>query len=135
MGKDILVILMMAFGLFGILMFILFYIYAKKHYNETHTSDEYTDLLNDDVWLVEILINKKKYLFDANGHNLKKNEKVRVFLDDEVFDGIVVNDIFHGNINKLDNQPKMLVLEEDLKKEEVQGNLNDEMDFIPKKKK
>ena len=42
MVNDILVILMMAFGLFAIAMFILFYVYLKAHYNNKHNSDDYT---------------------------------------------------------------------------------------------
>ena len=40
----------MAFGLFAILMFILFYIYAKKHYNDKHMSSdlELIDDIDDD---------------------------------------------------------------------------------------
>lgn len=41
MEKDILVILMIAFGLFAILMFILFYVYAKKYYNDKHMDEDY----------------------------------------------------------------------------------------------
>lgn len=50
MEMDILVILIMAFGLFAILMFILFYIYAKKHYNDKHMSSdlEFIDDIDDD---------------------------------------------------------------------------------------
>lgn len=46
MKSDILVILMMAFGLFAILMFILFYVYAKKYYNEKKINEDYD--LDDD---------------------------------------------------------------------------------------
>ena len=48
MIEDILVILMMAFGLFAILMFILFYVYLKKRYNKKHLSDDYTKDVNYD---------------------------------------------------------------------------------------
>lgn len=41
MGKDILVILMIAFGLFSIIMFILFFVYLKKYYNSKHLEDDY----------------------------------------------------------------------------------------------
>ncbi len=48
MVNDILVILMMAFGLFAIAMFILFYVYLKKHHNSKYVSDDYTSDLEED---------------------------------------------------------------------------------------
>ena len=41
MVNDILVILMMAFGIFAIVMFILFYVYLKKHNYNKHINDDY----------------------------------------------------------------------------------------------
>lgn len=60
MEKDVLVILMMAFGLFAILMFILFYIYARKHYNEKHIDEEYDALPNDESDEIELKETKKE---------------------------------------------------------------------------
>lgn len=52
MLDDILVILMVAFGLFAICMFILFYVYLKKHYNNKHMSDDYKkDIDREDISL------------------------------------------------------------------------------------
>ena len=42
MVNDILVILMVAFGLFAIIMFVLLYVFLKKNYNNRHLSDDYT---------------------------------------------------------------------------------------------
>lgn len=47
MGKDILVILMVAFGLFAIIMFVLFYAYLKKYYNNKHISEDYKKDIDD----------------------------------------------------------------------------------------
>ena len=41
MEKDVLVILMVAFGLFAIFMFIMFFIYLKKYYNSKHLEEDY----------------------------------------------------------------------------------------------
>ena len=41
MVNDILVIIMVAFGLFAILMFILLYVYMKKNYNIRHMNYDY----------------------------------------------------------------------------------------------
>ena len=46
--NDILVILMVAFGLFTIVMFILFYVYLRKHYNSKHLEDDYEKLGEED---------------------------------------------------------------------------------------
>ena len=57
--KDILVILMMAFGLFAISMFVLFYVYLKKNYNKRHLSDDYhEDVSYDDRETKENIINE-----------------------------------------------------------------------------
>jgi flagellar basal body-associated protein FliL len=41
MEKEVLVILMVAFGLFAIVMFILFFIYLKRYYNNKHLDEDY----------------------------------------------------------------------------------------------
>lgn len=41
MGKDVLIILMIAFGLFAVIMFVLFYAYLKKYHNERIIDDNY----------------------------------------------------------------------------------------------
>lgn len=43
MRADVLIILMVAFGLFSILMFVLFYVYLKKYLNEKHLVEDYED--------------------------------------------------------------------------------------------
>ena len=62
--KDILVILMVAFGLFTILMFILFYVYIKKHYNDKHINDDYEN--DTDYYSTKKEIDNKK-------NQIKKN--------------------------------------------------------------
>ena len=132
MEKNILVILMMAFGLFAILMFILFYIYAKKHYNENHINEDY-DLEDNEIELVEIIINNKNYLFDSNGYNVEEGNKVRVVINGEVVNGRVIKANYEEPLSKLGKRPEKLILSEE--KEEVKSPLNDDMEFVPKKKK
>jgi len=151
MEKDILVILMMAFGLFAILMFILFYIYAKKYYNFKHINEEYN--LDEEVELIDILVNKKVITFDANGYQLKKDDKVYIKVDGNEYDGVVQKDNYKKMISAIKETPKLLVLidkkeiltieeaklqekDKEKTKEFKTELLNiDEMDFIPKKKK
>ncbi len=161
MEKDILVILMMAFGLFAILMFILFYIYAKKYYNAKHLTENYQDD-DDECELIDILINNKIITFDANNYILSNNDHVKVVMDNNTFDGIVKKENYMEHINNVVETPRLLVL--DMKKEEkvednktvedvklydsinetkivedkptvFENNDYNEMDFIPKKKK
>ncbi len=56
MEKDVLVILMVAFGLFAIIMFILFFIYLKKYYNNRHLNDDYRKEIDDEDDLVEPVV-------------------------------------------------------------------------------
>jgi len=161
MEKDILVILMMAFGLFAILMFILFYIYAKKYYNTKHLTENYQDD-DEECELIDILINDKIITFDANNYILSNNDHVKVMMDNNIFDGIVKKENYVEHINNIVETPRLLVL--DMKKEEkvednktvedvrlydsinktkivedkpnvFENNDYNEMEFIPKKKK
>ena len=56
MEKDVLVILMVAFGLFAIVMFILFFVYLKKYYNNRHLNDDYRKEIDDEDDLVEPVV-------------------------------------------------------------------------------
>ena len=132
MEKDILVILMIAFGLFAILMFILFYIYAKKHYNDKHINEDYEEISNEELELVEILISNKNYVFDANGYNVSEGEKVRVILNGETVNGRVIKANYMESLNKLTERPDKLILNEEV---EETKTFSDDMDFVPRKKK
>ena len=155
MDKDILVILMMAFGLFAILMFILFYIYAKKYYNNKKLIDDYHEDNNDDdeIELVNILADNVTYILDANGYQLKKGQNVKFILDDKSIDGKVIKENYQEERSNIELPLKSLLLDDNKEEEEVNlkdsidsnekltedkkellnDNL-DEFDFIPKKK-
>ncbi len=49
MGKDVLVILMVAFGLFAIVMFVLFFVYLKKYYNSRHIDNDYKKDIDEKI--------------------------------------------------------------------------------------
>lgn len=49
MEKDVLVILMIAFGIFAVVMFVLFYAYLKKYYNKRHIIDDYKEDLEKET--------------------------------------------------------------------------------------
>lgn len=136
MSKDILVILMMAFGLFAILMFILFYVYAKKYYNNKHLIDDIED--NDDneteeeIELVDILINDQMHTFDANDTILEKDDKIKLLMDNEVCDGVVVKANYKSLVSKLEEKPRLLFIyqEQDDEPLEEKINLKEVMDNI-----
>ncbi len=48
MENNVLVVLMVAFGLMAIVMFVVFYIYLKKYYNSKHLSDDYQKELDNE---------------------------------------------------------------------------------------
>ena len=160
MEKDILVILMMAFGLFAILMFILFYIYVKKYYNAKHLTENYQSE-DEECELVDIMINDNIVTFDANNYILNTEEQVKVVMDNHIYNGIVKRENYNESINNIVETPRLLVL--DTKKEEkvednssfedvklynsinetklveeepiiYENNDFDETEFIPKKK-
>ena len=66
MLNDILAIIMVSFGLFAISMFVLLYVYLKRHYNYKHIDDNYMrdldrqNLLEDDDSSDDVVISKKK---------------------------------------------------------------------------
>lgn len=85
MEKDVLVILMVAFGLFAIVMFVLFFVYLKKYYNSKHINDDYQkegteeyredDLSDEAIWHEppkDILKEAKPVSFAQEQSNLKE---------------------------------------------------------------
>ena len=49
MEKDILVILMVAFGIFAVVMFVLFFVYLKKYYNSKNIEEDYQKELDQKI--------------------------------------------------------------------------------------
>ena len=109
MEKDILVILMMAFGLFAILMFILFYIYAKKYYNEKHLTEDYQE--DEECELIDIRINDKVIVFDSNNYELSTNDHVKVIIDNNIYDGLVEKGNYKELLSNIKDTPRLLVID------------------------
>ena len=137
MNKDILVIVMMAFGLLAILMLILTIVYARKHYNEKHLQEDYDDDSVDNITMevIDIKINGKVYTFEAKNERLKKDEIVTLTLDGMVFTGTVTKENYLGTFNLSDNKPYTLVIKHrhEMPKKEVINEEN--MEFVPIKKR
>lgn len=143
MGKDVLVILMMAFGLFAILMFILFYIYAKRYFNEKKLTDDY-NLDDEEREYIDILADKMEYTFYADGNTFKKDDEVKVKIDGAIKSGVIVRPNYFEYTRKLKNVPRVLEIVKEEQEEKVPDKektnkkvlFNDEMDdFVPTKKK
>ncbi len=82
MEKDLLVILMIAFGIFAVVMFILFYVYLKKYYNDRHIEQDYeNDIIKNDIEDDGISSNNDELLFSKEDNNSSYN--VEDTMDDE----------------------------------------------------
>ena len=82
MEKDVLVLLMVAFGLFAIVMFVLFYVYLKKYYNNKHLLNDYQkDIDNnpieeDEDRHEEVIINVSENNYSNNNDEIKPQNKI-----------------------------------------------------------
>ncbi len=149
MKMDILAILMVAFALFAILMFILFYIYAKKYHNEKRISESYEDDFeendtqdssNKEIELIDIMINEKDYIFDANNYHLYNNQEVDVIINGNSYHGIVTRSNYIDDLDSFTQIPTKLEIKEPTSDNsvEVEENTLDNdyelEEFVPKKK-
>ena len=113
MEMDVLAILMVAFGLFALLMFVLFYIYAKRIYNEKHLQDDLDeeDELDTEVELVNVLINGINYIFDANGNNLKYGDQIKALVNGSIYDGVVTRSNYKDYLDNFSTPLQKLEIE------------------------
>lgn len=79
MEKEVLVILMAAFGIFAIVMFVLFFVYLKKYYNDKHLEDDYQKEIDqkpidedDSIIVNEVEIPNDKVVEDMDFVPIKK---------------------------------------------------------------
>lgn len=115
MEKDILVILMVAFGLFAIAMFIMFFIYLKKYYNTKHLEDDYKKDVDEKI-------NEEENAEATPIPSEVVTPPIPSAYQDNTLNNnsVMVNEIVPGALN-------------DIKEEEPESD--EEMDFIPIKKK
>lgn len=125
MKMDILAILMVAFCLFAIAMFVLFYVYAKKYRNEKNISEDYKKFddeeannSKDKIELIDIMINGKDYVFESNGYQLYSGDEVNVLINDNIFTGIVTKSNYKDDVYNYTQIPTKLILEEKKKIDE-----------------
>ena len=112
MGKDVLVILMIAFGIFAIVMFVLFFVYLKKFYNSKRISDDY----------------KKELDYDHLDDEVYEEEPIKQETDEEIY-------------NEPKEPISFQTMNDSIKEVEIPKNdtsnieLESDMEFVPIKKK
>lgn len=86
--------------------------------------------------VVNILINKRNYVFLANNNSVNKGEHIKVLLNKKIYFGVVTKGNYERDINGLKVKPRKLVIIKDNKnsKKEEFVDLEDDLIFIPKKK-
>ena len=86
--------------------------------------------------VVNILINKRNYVFLANDNVVNKGEHIKVLLNKKIYFGVVTKANYERDIDSLKVKPRKLVIIKDNKntKKEESVDLEDDLVFIPKKK-
>ena len=109
------------------------------------TDDDKDEVVNDmpQIELIDIMINGKNYVFDANNYRLNFNEMVNININGFSYNGVVTRSNYNDYLSRYEQIPTKLVLEEkahDDKVEEVSVNNyqeevenNDFDEYIPKK--
>lgn len=123
----------------------------QEQNNELELSkvEENDTSLNEDIMIkqekleevVNVLINKRNYIFLANNNIVSKNDRLKVVIDNKIYFGVVTKANYIRDINLMKIKPRKLIivknkpkkiLEEEFIKE---SKVNEEIEFIPRKKK
>lgn len=86
--------------------------------------------------VVNVLINKKNYMFLANGNKVNKGEHIKLVLNKKIYFGLITKGNYMRDIRPLKNKPyKLIVIKNNkAKKEEVEVLDTSDLEFIPKRK-
>lgn len=86
--------------------------------------------------VVNVLINKKNYMFLANGNNVSKGEHIKLVLNKKIYFGLITKGNYMRDIRTLKNKPhKLIVIKNNkVKKEEVEVLDTSDLEFVPKRK-
>ena len=92
--------------------------------------------------VVNLLINKKNYIFLANNNHLEKNDHIKVVINNKIYFAVVTKANYYRDINSMKVKPRKLIIVKNKPKKVLDENIsnnqnveNNELDFIPKKKK
>jgi len=86
--------------------------------------------------VVNVLINKKNYMFLANGNKVSKGEHIKLVLNKKIYFGLITKGNYVRDIKALKNKPhKLIVIKNNkVKKEEVEVLDTSDLEFVPKRK-
>lgn len=87
--------------------------------------------------VVNILIDKKNYIFLANNNKVSKNEHLKLIINNKIYFGTVIKANYIRDISLLKNKPrKLIIVKNKVKKEMIENKIIDNDDeFIPIKRK
>jgi len=86
--------------------------------------------------VVNVLINKKNYMFLANGNKVSKGEHIKLVLNKKIYFGLITKGNYMRDIKSLKSKPhKLIVIKNNkTKKEEIEVLDTSDLEFIPKRK-
>ena len=95
--------------------------------------NENTDLQE----VVNVIINKKNYIFLANNNVVSKVEHVKILLNKKIYYGLITKGNYKRDIKSLKSKPYKLVIIKNNKnkKDEIEVLNLEEIEFVPKRKK
>jgi len=85
--------------------------------------------------VVNILIDKKNYIFLANDNQVSKNEHIKLIIDNKIYFGTVTKANYKRDINNMKVKPRKLIIIKNKTKKVPVIEQNEELEFIPKRKK
>lgn len=93
--------------------------------------------VNKVVDLINVLINKKNYIFLANGNVVSKNDHIKLMLDGKVYFGVITKANYQREIGHFKIKPRKLIIIKLIPKVEKKEDLslkNEFLEFEPMKK-
>jgi len=92
--------------------------------------------------VVNVLINKRNYIFLANNNVVSKNDHIKLILDGKVYFGTITKANYQRDVSTLKTKPRKLIIVKKKEKSDSNKNIKKqikkdsllEMEFIPVKK-
>lgn len=86
--------------------------------------------------VVNVLINKKNYMFLANNNKVSKGEHIKLLLNKKIYYGLITKANYMRDIKPLKNKPyKLIIIKNNkVKKEEIEVLDTNDIEFVPKRK-
>lgn len=85
--------------------------------------------------VVNVLINKKNYMFLANNNKVSKGEHIKLLLNKKIYYGLITKANYMRDMKPLKNKPyKLIIIKNNKSKEEIEVLDTSDGEFIPKRK-